>query len=109
MRHLLNRTATVLVESFEADAFNEPVASTTVEAEGLPCLVRPLSAEARADQGRDASTRMSRIYFDLAPFPEDDARTRLIVVDGRTYRPIDALDVNGMGRLWHVDAELVTG
>lgn len=108
-RHLLTDRADVLVETFAPDGFGEPVAETSLESSSVPCLVRPLNSEALTLQGRDASRRMSRLYFAARPFPEDDARSRLLRIGDRTYRPVDVHNLNSLDRLWQVDCELVTG
>lgn len=109
LRSHLVQLATIEKETYAVDSYGEQTATTTIEAAGLPCLVRPMNAEMKAEQGRDASRIMARIYFDERPFPIDEGRERLIRVDDRVWRPVEALDVNSMGRLWQVDCELVTG
>lgn len=99
----------ILVEDLAVDAEGESAAEVALESVCVPCRVRPLSGEMLARQGRDATRRVVRIHFDAPPFPEDDARRRLIRVGGRTYRPIDALDMGSAGIEWRVDCELVTG
>lgn len=102
-------TAEILVEEYTADGFGEPVATRVIERAGVPCQVRPLSAERLAMQGRDASRRMVRVNFLEEPFPVDDSRQRLVRVGGRVYRPVSALDLGSAGVEWRVDCELVTG
>lgn len=76
-------------------------------AEGVPCLVRPLSALRFARNDQDAEAIDSRIYFagdPLAPGGELTARHE-IRVDGVFYRISGSINVNSMGRLLHVDCE----
>ena len=101
--------AEIFVEDYGTDSFGEPVATNALEYVRVRCQVRPLSARQIADQGRDANKRMVRIYFFDRPFEEDDARSRLIRVGGRTYRPIDVLNRGSADTQWRLDCELVTG
>lgn len=70
----------------------------------LPCLFRPLKAEARQLQGRDAAKTWVRIYFRENP---NINRSHRITVDGRHYSPAPSLDASSGGTIWHVDATLI--
>jgi hypothetical protein len=74
---------------------------TAVAGKGtLPCLVRPLRAEAIAKQGRDASQQWVRIYFAADPGVTNDD---VIAVDGQTYAVKGQLDFNSMHEVYGVD------
>lgn len=89
--------------SMGVDRTGEPVPL----AQGVPCLVRPLSALRFVRNDQDVEAIDSRIYFagdPLAPGGELTARHELRV-DGVHYRISGSIDLNSMGRLLHVDCE----
>lgn len=85
--------------------------TTTVVAEGVPCLVQPTGSRQASHRDKRDDGRVQvgsfRLFFagdPLAPADVLSAR-HLIAVDGRTYKVVGVVDVNTMGRLLHVDCE----
>lgn len=106
----LDDAADVILQSYEADAYGEQVATETVVSPAVPCQVAEMTGEQIAEQGRDASKRMARLrFFDERPFPPDDATRYRLRVGDRVYAPVDLVDVGSRRRQWVATCELVTG
>lgn len=95
-------TQTALIEH-EASTVDDYMGSRPTWAllRSLPCLVRPLRAESRPMQGRDAAKTWARIYFGTDPEVTTEHR---VTVDGRHYSPEPSIDVQSEGGLFYVDA-----
>lgn len=68
--------------------------------EALPCLLRPLKAEALARQGRDMEKTWIRVYFAADP---GVTRNDRLVVEGRYLTVQGVVNVNEMNRVYEVD------
>jgi head-tail adaptor len=91
--------ATIESRSITQNAFGEDLIGWQAAGAGR-CLVRPLSAEVLARQGRDVNSAMVAIYF-----PERRSLTNQhrIRVGSRTFLVQSCTDFNSMGRLTRVD------
>ena len=103
----LTQTAAVLRRANARNGF-APTGPPLVPVAGqaaLPCLVRPLRAEALARQNRDASEQWSRIYLEVDPNVTND---HVLKVDGRLYAVKGQLDFNSEHEVYAVDCILTT-
>lgn len=105
----LTQACSIEREAYTTALDGERVATRVPVAAAVPCLYRPLKASAGAMQGRDGSKVAGRFYFAGDAGLTIDGGTIFVLDDGRVFRPMDVIDVNSMGRLWHVDVEFVTG
>lgn len=72
----------------------------------VPCLVRPLRAEAVQRQNRDVAQVWVEIYFDSDP---GVTRNHRIKVGDRIFSPATTLDLDTASALWRVDCTEIKG
>lgn len=75
--------------------------------DGIPCLVRRLSASMQVRSESRGQICDTRIYFADDPVPEGLGSRHRVIVDGSIYHVKGAVDPNSMGRLLEVDCELM--
>lgn len=75
--------------------------------DGVPCLVRRLSASMQVRMETRGEICDTRIYFADDPVPEGLGSRHRIIVDGAIYKVKGAVDPNSMMRILQVDCELV--
>ena len=76
-------------------------------ADGIPCLVRRLSASQQIRIEARGEICDTRIYFGNDPTIEGMSTRHRITVDGSIYHVKGSVDPNSMGRLLQVDCELL--
>ncbi len=104
--HLLTLRCEIQKDADSKTATGGPLRTpaTTLHAD-VPCATKQLSGDASELYGRKASTEIRRFYFDTDwGFDAATAKKR-IVFGGKTYAVVASNNVNGLGRLWQVDAE----
>ena len=78
-------------------------------AEGVPCLVRPLSAALQTRDDARRNVTLYRIYFAEDPVSGGIGTRHRVVVGQTTYQVTGVVDANSLGRLLHVDCEAIKG
>ena len=100
-------TATIEAQSSTRDGYlgTTPTAWEEVAAD-VPCLVRPLRAESKILQGRDAARVWTQLYFLTDPTVTREHR---ITVGSVRYSPETTLDLSQAGGLYRVDCTEIRG
>jgi len=113
MQNLLVQTAAIDVETSAPGAAPQDAlggadrTSWTALVPAVPCLVRPLSASQQVRNEARGEFVDTRIYFAGDPVNGGLSTRHRIRVGGATYHVKGAVDANSMGRLLHVDCELL--
>lgn len=75
--------------------------------DGVPCLVRPLSASLQTQDDARRDIVSYRIYFDSDPCPTGISTRHRIKVGSTTYQVTGVINANSLGQIFQVDCEAI--